>query len=77
MKSKFKINDNLTVIVKPRGIELEGKIILSVLGIKPELVELNTEDVVKLVDVLCNNVKHIEYRNPAKERLQDSEGNFL
>jgi hypothetical protein len=77
MKSKFKINDNLTVIITPRGDELTGKMILSVLGIKPELVELNTDDVVKLVDVLCNNVSRIEYRNPAKERLHDSEGNFL
>ena len=77
MKSKFKINDNLTVIVKPRGDELEGKMILSVLGIKPELVALTPNDVVKLVDVLCSSINSIGYRNPAKERLQDSEGNYL
>jgi len=77
MRSEFKINDNLTVIVSPRGDELTGKMILSVLGIKPELVELNTTDVVKLVDVLCDNVSRIAYRNPAKERLQDSEGNYI
>lgn|GEM_PF-2243018 len=69
-KNKFKINDNLNVIIQPRVGKGEGKLILSVFGIKPELVELSTNDVVELVDVCCAQIGRIAYRNPDKEMLQ-------